>query len=121
MGVPATQQRLEILDDARRVAFALPPLRRRLLTLLAEPDSATGLARRLDLSRQKIGYHLRALERAGLVELVEERQRRGLKERRLQVAARAWLIDPSLLAGHAVQLAEFQDRFASAYLVATAA
>ena len=117
----AIEQRQEILDDARRVAVALAPLRRQLLGLLAQPDSATGLARRLKLPRQKINYHLRELERAGLVELVEERQRRGLKERRLQVAARAWLIDPSLLAENGVQPAEFQDRFASAYLVATAA
>jgi len=119
--VRAIEQRQEILDDARRVAVALAPLRRQLLGLLAQPDSATGLARRLKLPRQKINYHLRELERAGLVELVEERQRRGLKERRLQVAARAWLIDPSLLAENGVQPAEFQDRFASAYLVATAA
>jgi DNA-binding transcriptional ArsR family regulator len=119
--VHATEQRQEILDDARRVRVALAPLRRQLLGLLAQPDSATGFARRLKLLRQKINNQLRALEREGLVELVEERQRRGLKERRLQVAARAWLIDPSLLAEHGLQPAEFQDRFASAYLVATAA
>jgi DNA-binding transcriptional ArsR family regulator len=118
--VQAIEPRQEILDDARRVGVALAPLRRQLLGLLAQPDSATGLARRLQLPRQKVNYHLRALERAGLVELVEERQRRGLKERRLQVAARAWLIDPSLLAEHGVQPAEFQDRFSSANLVATA-
>jgi DNA-binding transcriptional ArsR family regulator len=119
--VHAIEQRQEIRDDARRVAVALAPLRRELLGLLAQPDSATGLARRLKLPRQKINYHLRALEHAGLVELVEERQRRGLKERRLQVSARAWGIDPSLLADNGVQPAEFQERFASAYLVATAA
>jgi hypothetical protein len=122
--VHAIEQRQEILDDARRVGVALGPLRRQLLGLLAQPDSATGLARRLKLPREKVNYHLRALageQHAGLVELVEERLRRGLKERRLQVSARAWLIDPSLLAEHGVQPAEFQDRFASAYQVATAA
>ena len=106
--MPATAQ-LDVLNDADRLAVALPPLRRQLLGLLTQPDSATGLARRLDLPRQKINYHLRELERAGLV------------ERRLRATSRAWVIDPALLAGVAFEPSQFQDRFASAYLVATAA
>ncbi|MBV9171324.1 MAG: helix-turn-helix transcriptional regulator [Chloroflexi bacterium] len=118
--MPPTAQ-LSVLTDAERLAVALPPLRRQLLHLLAQPESATGLARRLDLPRQKINYHLRELERAGLVELVEERRRRGMIERRLRATARAWVIDPALLAGGSVEPTEFRDRFASAYLVAAAA
>jgi DNA-binding transcriptional ArsR family regulator len=80
--------------------MAAAPLRRRVLEELDQPDSATGVARRLGLSRQKVNYHLRKLERDGLVELVDERRRRGFVERRLRAVAR--------------------DRFSSAYL-ATAA
>lgn len=78
----------------------LSPLRRSLLEQLGEPASASELARRLDLPRQKINYHLRELERLGLVELVDERQRRGFVERRMQTVDR--------------------DRFSSGYLYAAA-
>ena len=81
--------------------MAAAALRRRVLDELEEPDSAAGVARRLGVPRQKVNYHLRALERDGLVELVDERQRRGFVERRLRAIAR--------------------DRFSSAYLAAAAA
>jgi DNA-binding transcriptional ArsR family regulator len=112
---------LDVLTDGDRLAVALPPLRRQLLGLLAHPDSAAGLARRLNLPRQKVNYHVRELERAGFIELVEERRRRGVIERRMRATARAWVIDPALLAGGSVDPTQFQDRFASAYLVASAA
>lgn len=70
------------MPDAR---LTVSPLRRRLLDCLQEPASATQLAADLGLSRQRVNYHLRALEQAGLVELVEERQRRGCVERVLRV------------------------------------
>jgi hypothetical protein len=58
-----------------------------------------------------VNYHLRELERAGLVELVEERQRRGCTERVL--AARSFVVDPEVVG--------MQDDFAAAHLVSTAA
>jgi DNA-binding transcriptional ArsR family regulator len=112
---------LQVLSDARQLGLALSPLRRQMLALLDEPDSAVGLARRLNLPRQRVNYHLRELERAGLVELVQERRRRGAVERQMQTTARAWVIDPSLLATHSVEAATVQDGFSSAYLVSTAA
>ena len=48
----------------------------RLLAELAQPASASNtLAARLGLARQKVNYHLRALELHGLVELVAERRK----------------------------------------------
>ncbi|MBI4259644.1 MAG: winged helix-turn-helix transcriptional regulator [Actinobacteria bacterium] len=46
------------------------PTRRRVLRLLAEegPDTATGLAAELPVSRQAVSKHLAALAEAGLVE-----------------------------------------------------
>lgn len=106
-----------LLDQPDAVRAALSPLRRELLDRLREPASATQLGAALGLSRQKVNYHLRALEEAGLVELVEERQRRGCVERILQ-AKPGFVVDPALLGGRFEQLA---DQYAAGHLVATAA
>lgn len=86
-----------MLGDAAAAASALSPMRRAVLAALAEPDSATGVARRLDLPRQKVNYHLRVLEDLGLVELVEERQRRGRIERIVRRTATDVVLDPGLV------------------------
>ena len=75
---------LAVIDDAAAAEASLDPVRSRLLAELAEPSSATSLAARVGLSRQKVNYHLRALERHGLVELVHERRKGNLTERVMQ-------------------------------------
>lgn len=113
---------VRVLTDERGIGSLLSPLRRRLLSELERtPDSAAGLARRLGLPRQKLNYHLRELEHAGLVELLEERQRRGCIERALRVSARAFVIDPALLGSLGADPAAIQDRFSSQYQLAAAA
>lgn len=111
---------MALLDDADRVRTALSPIRRRLLAQLQTPGSAASLAAALGMPRQKIGYHLKALEDAGLVNLVEQRQRRGFTERLFTASADAYLIDPDLLAGPAPE-ALTQDRYAADHLIRTAA
>lgn len=96
--------------------MALSPLRRRLLEALREPGSAASLALRLDMPRQKLGYHLRALEAAGLVRLVEERKRRGFVERVL--IADAFVLDPGLVTPPRETGA--QDQYAASHLVGVA-
>lgn len=119
--LPRPVSGLRVMNDPAQVAAALSPLRRRLLAELErEPDSAVGLARRLALPRQRLGYHLRALERAGFLELFEERQRRGCVERALRVSAQAFVIDPALLGSLGADPAAIQDRFSSNYQLATA-
>lgn len=111
---------MALLDDADRVRTALSPIRRRLLAELQAPGSAASLAVALGMPRQKVGYHLKALEDAGLVNLVEQRQRRGFTERLFTASADAYLIDPDLLAGPAPE-ALTQDRYAADHLIRTAA
>ncbi len=127
MGLPAQQldpaSDLALIDDPVKAAIALHPIRRRLLESLGEPDSASGLARQLKLSRQKVNYHLRELESAGLVEATgETRQRRGCQERIVRAVSTGYLIDPSALGlANAPDAASFRDRFSSNYLIALAA
>ncbi len=120
MPTPPATDEVRFLDDPARVAALLSPLRRRILEQLAEPDSAAGLSRRLDLPRQKLNYHLRELERAGFVELAETRRRRGCVERRLRATARAYLISPALLGSLTAEPEQVRDRFSSTYLLAVA-
>jgi DNA-binding transcriptional ArsR family regulator len=107
-----------LVQEPDRVRVALSPLRRQLLERLREPASATQLANELGLPRQRLNYHLRALEDAELVELVEERPRRGFRERILATSADAFVVDPSVI-GEATPPP--QDRFAAEHLIATAA
>jgi DNA-binding transcriptional ArsR family regulator len=97
------------------------PLRLKLLEHLVEPDSASGLARRLGVRRQLLNYHLREMEEAGLVEFVAERPRRGLNERVVRATAGSFLISPEIMAGVEPDPARLRDRFSWAYLVAAAA
>lgn len=106
-----------LIEDADRALLALSPLKRQLLAALREPGSAASLSRKLGLKRQQLGYHLRALEAAGLVRLVEERPRRGFVERVLVAEAAAFVIDPALLSGTP---ATAQDKYAADHLVQAA-
>ncbi len=114
-GVPA----LQLLDDPASVRAALSPLRRQLLARLAEPASATELAFALGLPRQKVNYHVRVLEQVGLLELVEERRRRGCTERVLRASATAYVVDPDVV-GAAPATVAARDQFAAEHLVAVA-
>jgi DNA-binding transcriptional ArsR family regulator len=109
---------VEAIDGA---AALLHPLRLRILTELAEPDSASGLARRLGIPRQQLNYHVRQLEDEGLVELVAERQRRGCTERIVRAVAKSYVIGPAPLGDLAADRVAMGDRASSGYLVATAA
>ena len=84
---------VDVVRDAGRASH-LSGLRREILRALDRPDSASGVAGRLGTTRQKVNYHLRALEEAGFVELAEERQRRGLTERIMRRTSDAVVVDP---------------------------
>ena len=111
---------VEVLDDPAASVAVLDPRRARVLAALAEPGSATTVAAVLGEPRQKVNYHLRALEAAGLVTLVEERPRRGLTERVVVATARSYVVSPGALGPIATDPARV-DRWSSRYLVALAA
>lgn len=112
---------LNVIADAGGAAAMLHPLRMQLLSALREPGSAASLAGRLGLPRQKVNYHLRALERHGLVELVEERRKGNCNERILRATARQYVISPETVGALAADPAQIRDRFSSAYLTALVA
>jgi len=111
---------VEVIEEPAAAVAALDPVRAAVLAILAEPGSATTVGRRLGLPRQKVNYHLRALEEHGLVVLVEERPRRGLTERVLRATARSYVVSPGALGRSGADPAR-TDRLSTRYLIAVAA
>jgi DNA-binding transcriptional ArsR family regulator len=109
-----------VIEDAAAAEVCLDPIRARLLAELAEPGSASTLAARVGLSRQKANYHLRALERHGLLTLVEERRKGNCTERVLQATAAAYVISPSALADLAPDPSHEPDQRSARWLLALA-
>src|SRR6266404_310009 len=86
---------IQVIDDPAAATVALEPIRSRLLSELAAPASAATLATRVGLARQKVNYHLHALEAHGLVRLAQERKWGGLTERLLVATAASYVVSPS--------------------------
>ncbi|GAA3680601.1 helix-turn-helix protein [Lentzea atacamensis] len=110
-----------VIEDPAAAEVSLDPVRARLLAELAEPGSATMLAAKVGLPRQKVNYHLRTLEQHGLVELVEERRKGNVNERLLQATAASYVISPTALAAVQPDPARSPDRLSARWLLAVSA
>ncbi|WP_437930170.1 helix-turn-helix domain-containing protein [Sorangium sp. So ce291] len=112
---------VDVIEDPAAAAAALEPVRSRLLSELAAPASAAALAARLGIARQKINYHLRALEAHGLVRVAETRRWGGLTERLLVASAASYVVSPGALGPAAADPARTADRLSASYLIALGA
>ncbi|MES2306527.1 MAG: helix-turn-helix domain-containing protein [Gemmatimonadota bacterium] len=112
---------VQVIDDPAAATVALEPTRSRLLSELASPRSAATLATRVGLTRQKVNYHLNALEAHGLVRLAEERKWGGLTERLLVATAASYVVNPSALGPAAIDPDRHVDRLSASYLIALGA
>src|SRR5256885_5761623 len=110
-----------VIEDPAAAEASLDPIRARLLAELAEPGSASTLAARVGLTRQKANYHLRALERHGLLELVEERRKGNCTERVLQATAASYVISPAALSPLEPDPARASDQLSAAWMLAVGA
>jgi len=117
----AAGQTLNMVGDARAARAALSPLRRELLLRLREPGSAATLSDALKLPRQRIGYHLKVLEEAGLIVAAGERRKRGFTEHLFEARSDALIVDPLILGAADPESVDKQDSFAAEHLVGTAA
>src|ERR671937_2622543 len=110
-----------VIEEPAAAEVSLDPIRARLLAELAEPRSATMLAARVGLPRQQVNYHLRALERHGLVELVEERRKGNVTGRLMRATAASYVISPTALAALEPDPDRSPDRLSAYWLLALAA
>jgi DNA-binding transcriptional ArsR family regulator len=112
---------VQVIDNPATATVALEPIRSRLLSEMAVPASAATLATRVGLTRQKVNYHLNALETHGLVRLAEERKWGGLTERLLVATAASYVVSPSALGPIAIDPDREVDRLSASYLIALGA
>ncbi|AUX44696.1 ArsR family transcriptional regulator [Sorangium cellulosum] len=112
---------IDVIEDPAAAAAALEPVRSRLLAELSAPASAATLAGRLGIARQKINYHLRALEAHGLVRVAETRRWGGLTERLLVASAASYVVSPGALGPVAADPERTADRLSASYLIALGA
>ncbi|WP_255368603.1 helix-turn-helix domain-containing protein [Agromyces sp. CF514] len=109
---------VRVLADPAAVEVALDPMRASILEALAEPGSATTVAAAIGSTRQKVNYHLKALEAHGLVEPAETRAWGGISERFVRRSARRLVVAPGVLQHSAADPDEVADRLSAAYLIA---
>ncbi|MGY5034224.1 ArsR/SmtB family transcription factor [Streptomyces sp. 900116325] len=110
-----------VIEEPAAAEASLDPIRSRILAALAEPGSAAMLAVRLGLPRQKVNYHLKELERHGLVELVEERRKGNVTERIYGATAASYVISPSALAAVSPDPSRSPDQLSARWLLALGA
>ncbi|MBK3568159.1 winged helix-turn-helix domain-containing protein [Streptomyces sp. MBT62] len=106
------------IEGGAAAEASLDPVRSRILASLAEPGSATMLAARLGLPRKKVNYHLKELERHGLVELTEKRRKGNVTERVYSATASSYVISPSAVSPDP---AETPDQLSARWLLALGA
>lgn len=112
---------LDLVREPAQAAILLHhPLRLKILAALLEPDSATGVARRMKLPRQTVNYHVRELARARLLARAGRRRRRHLFEQCYVATARGYVLSPELLGKLAADPAQVADTLSAKYLLGLA-
>jgi DNA-binding transcriptional ArsR family regulator len=85
------------IEEMEQAISLLKPIRIEILRQMDEPSTCPILADYFDESPQKIYYHVKALEKAGLVEKVSEKRVRGVVEGYYQARARSYWLAPHLV------------------------
>ncbi|MBV7335722.1 helix-turn-helix domain-containing protein [Chloroflexi bacterium TSY] len=107
---------IETVDQAQHL---LKPERIELLKQLDRPRTCPELAEIFEQSPQRIYYHVKALEKAGLVEKVEEKRVRGVVEGHYQARARTYWFTPKLV-GQVGSSNQVQDQASLRFLLSLA-
>lgn len=112
-------QDVRYIEEIEQALALLKPQRLEILKRLAEPRTCPELAAIFDDSPQKIYYHVKALEAAGLADKIAERRVRGTVEGIYQARARSYWLAPSLV-GQIGSPAQARDQASLRVLLALA-
>jgi hypothetical protein len=83
------------LDDPAAIAAATHPVRAAILDAMRAPSTAAAVARVVGQSRQNAAYHVRELEKVGLLRRVGERRNGNFVEQTYQAVADTLVISPA--------------------------
>ncbi len=106
--LPGLPETLRVTTDEQLRAVSNLTRHRIMAVLRFEPATITQIAERVGLAKRSSSYHVRLLERAGLVKVVRTRKVRGVTERYYAMAARTIALPdpgegaPDVLMRHAV-------------------
>lgn len=115
-GLAAEIAETYMVTSTEQAVALLNPLRAEILSGMTEPVSAAEIARSMGETPQKINYHLKALEKVGLVHRVGSRQIRNLVEVLYRAAAKTFVLSESLgLPAEAIQ--HMKDQGSLAHLI----
>jgi predicted ArsR family transcriptional regulator len=112
---------IEVIEDPAAAAVALEPIRSRILAELGAPASAATLGARVGLTRQKVTYHLNALEAHGLARVAAHRQWGGITERLFVATAAQYVVSPAAMGAVGADPNARFDRLSAGYLIALGA
>lgn len=91
-------QSVYVLENYSQLKALSDPLRVQMMIYLAEhPYTGQQLAEKIGISRAKIHYHLRELEKNNLIELVRKEEKNGIMQKFYQSVARAFTPGGNLL------------------------
>lgn len=85
------------IEEMEQAIALLKPIRVEILKQMEEPTTCPELADFFEESPQKIYYHIKALEKVGLVEKTDEKRVRGVVEGYYQAKARSYWLAPQLI------------------------
>lgn len=88
------------LGDPAAIAAATHPVRAAILDAMRRPSTAAAVARELGQSRQNVAYHVRELEKVGLLRHVGQRQNGNFLEQTYETAADTFVISPTCTWGN---------------------
>src|SRR5687768_2372635 len=102
MVVPTQQRKQErtphVLEDLSALKAISEPTRLRILMLLSEgpPRAVKELSAELGVAPTRLYYHIRILERAGMIRVASRRLVSGIEEKSYQATASNWVPSPSV-------------------------
>jgi len=109
--------RTETLSDLPAIQALTHPTRIKMLAALREPATAASVAREIGQTRQKANYHLKELERGGLVRAVGERRKGNVVEQLYQAVAGTFLVSPRVAWSDETRARALADQAALSALV----
>jgi DNA-binding transcriptional ArsR family regulator len=114
---PRTPAAVLSVSAPEELAALSYPTRVAILEALRRPASAAEVGRELGQPRQRVNYHLKELEKAGLVQRTGTRAKGNLVESLYRAVARSFVVSPKVVWNHPDRVAALRRSHALGTLV----